>query len=264
MDSYSFFPTQPEMKCKSIYYKESKPQEDLDNEVSLFYKFKVDYDHQGYLPVVPDGCFDLLFCFNESNPFAVVGVSPDKRCTYKFKEDSEYFGVRFYPQQSRVQFNCSFKELFQHEQLPLFDVLNLKESIIEELVTLKGFSEQVLWFSSYLKTINPKKSYDLGLTSYCLKKIYSSYGSININQLSLETGYSDTYIRRKFEDYIGFSPKKFSQIIKLQYSINKLLQNPRLKDRTVEELGYFDRSHFYKNFIKYMSLTPKQYREMIF
>lgn len=261
--TFLFNPTQPELKIKSYYYEEAKPPEILQKEVSLFYQFKIKDTLSGSLPVIPDGCIDLLFCFDSNKPFAVVATSPIQRCTYEFKTDSEYFGVRFFPEQSRLKFQCSMKELLQHQQVPLFEAFNFHPSILEELAGRKNLQERVLWFTDFLTSIHQEGNYDLNLTTFCLDQIYSSQGLLNLKQLSSFTGYTDRYIRKKFDQYIGFSPKEFCQIVRLQKSINELLDmNVNLKDQTIDELGFFDKSHFYKEFKKYMVITPKQYKNI--
>ncbi|TWE01095.1 AraC family transcriptional regulator [Neobacillus bataviensis] len=257
---YFFNPTQPEMKSHCHLYREHQPEKTSAREVSLFYQFKIDRSSPGTLPIIPDGCIDLLFCFNPSNTFAVIGTSPQHRCSYTFKNDSEYFGVRLLPEQSSFKFKCSTKELIQQQQIPLSDVLHIDHSLLEELENRSTFQERVTYFNSYLKSNLPEVDYERNLITYCLNKIYSTEGQLNIKELACETGYSDRYIRKKFEDYIGFSPKQFSQIVKLQHSVHKLLNHNLDLNDIIEEHGFYDTSHFYKGFKKYMEVTPEQYR----
>ncbi len=261
--TWLFNPTQPEMIKNSYYYEEERPPVILQKNVSLFYQFRIKETSSGSLPVIPDGCIDLLFCFDSTKPFAVVATSPLQRCTYEFRKDADYFGVRLYPEQGTLKFQCSLKELIQHQQIPLFDAFTFHPSIIEELAEQKTLHDRMMWFTSFLTSITYEGNYDLNLTNFCLDKIYSSYGSLNIRQLSSITGYTDRYIRKKFDQYIGFSPKEFCQIVRLQKTIQELLDfSKNIKDETVDDLGFFDKSHFYKEFKKYMSITPKQYKDL--
>ena len=83
-----------------------------------------------------------------------------------------------------------------------------------------------------------------------------------MKQLAAKTGYSDRYIRKKFEAYIGFAPKQFSQIVRFQHSVHELLNHQSPLDDLIDHYGFFDEAHFYKGFKKFTTLTPKQYKEI--
>jgi len=258
-----FNPTQPEFKGNCEFYMEYKPDKtlQLQSEVSLFYQFKLDENTEGTIPVIPDGCIDLLFCCDPSKPFATIGTSPLQRCSYQFLPNQEYFCVRFFPEQSRLEFRCSLKEIMQHQQLPLFDVLNIEDSLLEEIACLPSFKERVSFFCSFFKDRIHTASYDQNLIYYCLNEIYASQGWLNMKDLSVTTGYSDRYLRMKFEEYIGFSPKQFSQIVRLQHSVHDLLHSHPALNTIIDNHGFYDKAHFYKGFKKYMTMTPNQYKQ---
>lgn len=144
-----FTPSQPELKFSSQNYIEYRPPNLKNSEVSLFYQFKIDKHAQGLLQVIPDGCFDLLFCTHSVHPFALVASSPNQRCTYHFQPDCEYFAVRFYPEQNSLPFTIPIKELIQHQQVPLFDVVNLPSFLLEKIAILSSFQERVKWFQYF-------------------------------------------------------------------------------------------------------------------
>lgn len=262
MNPDRFNPIQPEMKSNSQCYEEFQPSRHAHSNVSLYYQFKTNNKLQGALPVIPDGCLDLLFCLNPSKPEALVAASPMQRYTFQFQPNSLYFGVRLYPEQNTIHLQCSFKELLQHQQLPLFDVLNFSPALLENITLQKSFEDRIRFLQSFLITNQFDSLYDQTLIEYCLKDIYHAHGSLNLKQLSVKTGYSDRYIRTKFEDYIGFSPKQFSQIVRFQYAVNELISHQPHLNEIIDHNGFYDEAHFYKGFKKYASLTPKQYQEL--
>lgn len=258
--STAFHPTQPEMIFHSSSYIECKPDNALSSDISLLYEFNINEQLPSLLPVIPDGCLDLLFCCDPSHPFAVVAVSPRHRCSYHFRTNVSYFGVRLIPDQTSLQFHCSVKELLQYEQLPLFEIAKVEGSLLEKIASLSTFQERVAFFSSFLLSRQNEKTETHTLVSYCLNMIYVAKGMINIRKLAEATGYTDRYVRKKFEQSIGFSPKSFSQIVRLQYSVQELLSQNININSLVESCNFYDKAHFYKDFEKYMSLTPVQYK----
>lgn len=262
VNNFLFKPTQPEMLTNCLKYIEHQPNSNHNTDVSLYYQFTLDERSHGSLPIIPDGCIDLLFGCHPSDPFAMIAVSPEQRCAYQFNTQTEYFGVRFFPEQSCLKLQCSMKELIQHQQLPLFDVMKMSRAIVEEIALLPSFQERVRFFHSFIKSKLLETDYNQTLIKYCLEKIYTTHGLLNMNQLSLDTGYSDRYLRKKFEDYIGFSPKLFSQIVRLQNSVQELLTNDSTLNNIIDNHGFYDNAHFYKGFKKFMSLTPQQYKAL--
>lgn len=259
MDLSMFNPSQPELKLNCDYYIEHKPVMTLQSQVSLYYQFKTNKSSLGFLPIIPDGCLELLFSCNPSYPSANVATSPKQRCSYSFKPNSEYFAVRLSPLQSSIVFQCSIKEILQHQQLSLSDILTIDQPLIEEIVTLQSFKERITRFNSLL--YSKRRSYNdcQKIVNHCLFKIYNSNGLLNLKELSTETGYSDRYIRKKFDEYIGFSPKQFSQIVRLQDSVHSLINKRSNLNDVIDDNYFYDKAHFYKDFKNYMNLTPKQY-----
>ncbi|MFC4323624.1 helix-turn-helix domain-containing protein [Litchfieldia salsa] len=257
-----FFPSQPEIGYITDNYIEFSPLDPNEKNVSLFYQFKTNHLSVHSLTLIPDGCFDILFCCSPTNPSAILWTSPfQRRFQPNFHYDCDYFGVRFFPEQSILKLNFSMKELLD-QRIPLFDVLSLDSSIIEEIGLCISFTERIQVFCKYLYDQRVDDNYDQRIVDYCIQKIYSSRGSISISKLEDMTGYSDRYIRRKFEAYIGFSPNEFSQIVKFQRTLTSFLDTDS-KDMIdiIQENGYFDQSHFYRHFKKFMGVTPKQFKQ---
>lgn len=261
LNNTAFHPAQPEMKFHSSFYIECKPANALGSDISLLYEFNLNEKLSNMLPVIPDGCLDLLFCCDPSRPFAVVAVSPRHRCSYQFRTDVTYFGIRLIPNQTSLQFHCSIKELLQYEQIPLFDIAKVNRNLLEKIASLSTFQERVAFFTSFLLRKQDGKAETHTLLSYCLNTIYAAKGLINIQKLAETAGYSDRYIRKNFEQSIGFSPKGFSQIVRLQYSVQELLFHNLNLNSLIESCDFYDKAHFYKDFQKYMSLTPIQYMD---
>lgn len=257
----SYRPIQPELQKNSDSFIEYRPSKHESPEVILFYQFHLQEETGGNIAVIPDGCFDLLFSCNPHDPFAVLATSPEQRTSYQFQTNCTYFGVRLAPEQQKIKFQCSAKEILQYQQISLEQVAYETEGLLDLMANSSNFEERIKAFTSYL---NKKKSletdYNQNLIGYCLNKMYHSRGRLNIKDLSADTGYSERYIRKKFEEFIGFSPKKINQIIRLQDYISNFVMEEEDFEPLFAEHGYYDVAHFYKEFKKFMALTPKQYQ----
>lgn len=258
-----YFPSQPEIKKNTNGYAELKPIGYwFSKDIAIFYQFKTDRTSSTTLSLIPDSCVDLLFCCDANDPSAFLWTSPvQRRKQPEFKKNCTYFGVRFFPEQSLLKFNYPMGELLD-KQIPLFEVMSGDQSIIEIVALGNSFSERIERFDKYLTRYRIETGKDQRLISYAIEKICSAGGILNVHELSDSIGYSEQHIRKKFGEYIGFSPKQFCQIVKFQNSLDMFLE----KDETeifdiVYENGYYDQSHFIKGFKKFIQLTPSEYKK---
>jgi AraC-like DNA-binding protein len=262
--SFNFSPIQPEMVKGANEYIEFKPHTNDSNLISLFYQFKISHSEKGAVPVIPDGCIDILFNLDALKPTGLVAASPTYRREELFNTDELYFGIRLFPDQGQQILTCSIKEIIKCKVVPFTDVSHFGMTILDELRDLKSFEERVRWVLSRSRLLPPATHYEKNILNSCLDKIYLSNGLASARELATETGYSDRYIRNIFNEYIGFSPKQFSQIIRLQTNISNILHNQLRVDDLLDQLNnYYDKSHFYKDFKRYMLLTPKEYFDIV-
>lgn len=259
----NYFPSQPEIQKNTNFYKELKPAGLwYSQNIALFYQFKTDSISPTITSLIPDGCIDLLFCCHPTRPSAFLWTSPFHRKKQpEFQKDCEYFGVRLFPEQSIIQLHYPMNELLD-QQIPLFEVTTCDKSIIESVASRKSFSERIEQFEKYLQKIRFDLGKDQKIVQYAIHKICSSRGMLNVHELSNSIGYSEQHIRRKFEAYIGFSPKQFCQIVRFQNSLDMFLERESsdILD-IIYENGYYDQAHFIKGFKKFIHLTPKQYKK---
>lgn len=99
------------------------------------------------------------------------------------------------------------------------------------------------------------------LINASLQYIYSGKGLHSIAQLVKHTGYTERHLNRKFNEWVGLSPKTYSNIVQLHYFL-KLLKNaaPGTSYTSLGyDAGYADQSHLIKSFKKITGITPTAY-----
>ncbi len=95
-----------------------------------------------------------------------------------------------------------------------------------------------------------------------LQLIYRFKGIITVEELLKKIPITERQLERKYNKYIGTTPKKFSDIIKFQYFL-KQLQHRRPDEKMTHAAyngGYYDQSHLNNYFKKTTGLTPRQYK----
>ncbi len=261
-----YFPSQPEIQLNTKSYQEIKPVDSFyGSHIALFYQFTTTLNSEDTLSLIPDGCFDILFRCRKQTPHAILWTSPlQRRVQHNFQKNCEYFGVRFFPEQGLIKLKYPMKEMLDR-QIPLLDVTSIDAAVIEKMCYASSFEERIKLFQRYLLRLEPNTNQDYEIVASAIKNITESSGLLNISDLSKKVGYSDRYIRGKFEEYIGFSPKQFCQIVKFQNCLHKLLfeDDQDLLD-LIYDYGYFDQAHFIKGFKKFAYYTPGKYKDHFF
>ncbi len=257
-----YFPFQPEINSNTLNYTEYKPSRNQHSNIALFYQFRTKKETETHLSLVPDGCFDFLFCCDPNKRNVFLWTSPLFRKEHpELLNDCIYFGVRFYPEQTVIQLNNHLHELIG-QLIPLFEVLTYRIPILEQIAECNSFQQRISTFEKFILSIQQSNNSYKDITDYAIQKIYDSKGTISIKELSRDIGYTEQYIRRKFTENVGFSPKQFSKIVQFQFVIDEFLlcSNTSTQD-IIYDNGFYDQAHFIKVFKQMTNFTPKQYQQ---
>ncbi|MCQ9633381.1 AraC family transcriptional regulator [Chryseobacterium sp. WG23] len=146
----------------------------------------------------------------------------------------------------------SAEDILQHQLHPF------QERLFNKTDPLSVISSLNIFFTEFLSAeIGPDYHFIRGVQHYILQ----NRGSVSSKELEKFTGYSERHLERKFENYMGISPKKYSGITRLHYFLS--LINKGIGDENMTSLsydaGYADQSHLIRDFKMNTGLTPKQY-----
>jgi AraC-like DNA-binding protein len=109
--------------------------------------------------------------------------------------------------------------------------------------------EQLIWKQFCEVEIDP-------WAKWAVNQIISSQGSIRIADLAEDTVLSRRQFSRRFIERVGIAPKSFVQIVKFRHVIELADSATNLTDLAYEG-GYFDQSHFIKDFRKRSGISPR-------
>lgn len=96
--------------------------------------------------------------------------------------------------------------------------------------------------------------------SLAIKAIIQMEGVITSVEISKKIFYCSRHLNRLFNLYIGMSMKSFSRLVRINKSIKLLNEKKNTLAFICEKLGYYDVSHFVKDFKIVCNITPQEYR----
>jgi transcriptional regulator GlxA family with amidase domain len=82
---------------------------------------------------------------------------------------------------------------------------------------------------------------------------------ITVAEITAIAGVGERHLERLFKQYIGLSPKFFTRIIRFSTIFQLIEQQDPSWAGLAYETGYFDQSHFIRNFKAFTGEDPSRY-----
>lgn len=259
----SFYtPIQPSVKITDdgVSYVEVLPEINLQNFIYCYWNLKTTkpLDNSYNYRVVSDGCVDVFFELSNYQEVYVMGFC-SSFVEFDINKEFNYFGIRFLPGAFSILFNIDASELSNRSEYLASvqtDLYKYIQQLISACVSFEGLSNKL---NTYF--LNHIAHLDITLDkrfSKALACILSNKGMVNI-ETELNDGISSRHLRRLFNFYVGDTTKSFCRVIRFQ---NLLKIDPSISLLQAEKLfydfGYYDQTHFIKEFKQYYGITPSQ------
>lgn len=184
---------------------------------------------------------------------------------YELSIKTPYLMIAFqlYPSAAKLLFDVDAKKLNDD----CADLSKIKGKAIENpldtFAALPAVSIKTEIIAKFLSELAREK----GMEEYrkiqrAIQTIQDCKGLIAINELASRLNTTERTLRRKFNRYVGISPKKFAKITQFQASLDQLSTGDFSKiTDVVYENGYADQSHFIRNIRKFTGKKPLQLKK---
>lgn len=166
-------------------------------------------------------------------------------------------GIKFKP--------MGFYHLFEKKGVTAVDkTLTFRDFGMPFLLVLEGALKQagtpenamaVLYRELLVRSMNSVYTSKKNLVQTCIDVLLQTKGNCTLNDLSDHAQKGKRQLQRYFKECIGISPKQFSKLIRFKSVYKKEV----LSDTSLGHFfdhGYFDQSHFIKEFRANLGVTP--------
>ncbi len=255
-------PIQPTVKqsAEKVTYIEFLPDIKLQPFIYCYWQLKTTQTltEQFNYRVVADGCIDIYFELNNPQENYVMGFCK-KFTEFPLEDTFNYVGVRFLPTMFPQLFGINAMELSNR-----FEHLHLVVPHLSDFITF-SFNEnqqqediRTLLDNFFLDQIT-KTTFDCDNRLYgAIEIILKKFGVLDVEK-ELNTGISTRQLRRLFEFYIGDTTKTFSKIVRFQNTLKAKPSSQSLQqNKLFFDVGYYDQSHFIKEFKNFYGVTPSK------
>ena len=171
--------------------------------------------------------------------------------------------TRFFPHATALFFPNHISS-FTNNSIDLYDVFkNEASELFEQLVAQSSIEQKINLLNFFLirqLKKNERKQEKLKLVEHICNYIHSDSELFNVKSIAAQYGFSERYIQKLFLDFVGLTPKFFFNIQRF----NKSLELLRLSNSSLTSIayacGYYDQSHFIKEFRAFTGTTPFKYQ----
>jgi AraC-like DNA-binding protein len=168
-------------------------------------------------------------------------------------------GIRFYPHSMAYFFEESMSalnnEIIDAADLfgPTLHTLHNKLQDTPDLRTRITLLEQFLLARLQ---VSGKRQAKLKFVGEIVKSLTYNFSTERIADISSRNNISPRYLAMLFSEYTGLQPKLLCKINRFNYSLNLIHSNDQDLTGIAYDSGYFDQSHFIKDFKLFTGLTP--------
>ncbi|PJZ57926.1 helix-turn-helix domain-containing protein [Leptospira barantonii] len=148
---------------------------------------------------------------------------------------------------------------FYGKTIALRDVLTPSkiEQVQEQLYESKNDEERIETIEKFLIAELDEIEMDASILD-SIRKIKATSGELRIRDLIAGLPMSTDLFEKKFRRIVGASPKRFSTIVRMKRFIQDYSPAKSFTEQA-QTFGYFDQSHFTKDFKTFTGLNPKEY-----
>ena len=242
-------------------YKEDKPDILINPSVDAFWNI---YNQENSVTekIIPDGCSDIIIklglkgrSFEVLDVFA-VGLMTSSIIT-SINRNEGYIGARLMPHILKGILNVDMSELKDGRVSINF----VNKGLFTKLKDVFSKSSSYSQAAEIFKMLLSKEIYNVQASTNfpadIIQKLISCGGSLNIQAVAKNCGISLRRLERLFKKHVGASPKKYSRIIRFKraYDFIKKSETSPASQNSID-FGYYDQSHFIKDFKEFSSSTP--------
>lgn len=255
-----YIPIQPTVKSYgTVTYQEFIPNPQLQPFIYCYWQLKTSekltapFNYR----VVADGCIDIFFELENPSENFVMGFCK-KYTEFELASEFNYIGIRFLPTMFPQLFGvdasiisnkaeelnlvvpkfASFIQSYFNTNVDINSVFKLIDEFLLEQVSIMDFQNDARLYNA-------------------ISLIIKNFGVLNIDEIDI--GLSQRQLRRLFDFYIGDSMKTFSKVVRFQNILRAKPSTQSLKNNKLFfNAGYFDQSHFIKDFKHFYGVTPSK------
>lgn len=258
----------------AMYYKVLPPHPDLRSYIGCYWILKTDATSIGGEEIIiPDGYAEIIL--NLGTAYSWKSTAYQTEClikdthivgqrnasvSVKLPPYLYQIGIKIKPQAMHSFLNLPVSQLANHliHTNDLFDPT--LTHLADKLFASEIESEQKQSLDAYfLQKLKSPVVID-AITGYCVNYITARKGLARMDALKNILGIDYRTLERRFKTRVGLTPKEFARVIRFKNVYKAFRKNQATDNAYFLDWGYYDQSHYIKEFKQFMGNTPSAYQ----
>lgn len=223
--------------------------------------------------ILPKGTVEIIFNFSDTINYFNPSLQVSKNLPSVFINGinfkpfeltktgrQAFLGIQMNSIGLRLLFNVSAKE-FNDSVIEGREVCSQLDSLAHELYYKQSFIQQVEILLTWIRKKIAVSDFQLSISRANKLLSLSSQHHLTVNHICEQVCLSDRQLRRFAQDWLGMNTEEFIQYHKYLYCLDLLRHSKQSLTEIGYEAGYYDQSHFIREFKSYTDMTPTQYRK---
>jgi len=257
-----------------VQYSEFRPEGILANYIQCYFVCGCDTAAITQDKVFANGCVEIMFNVGPSSfqqirdgellrqPGIQLWGQTIRPFTFATGGRHQMLGIRFFPHTAAFFFDERIEEF--NDQLVDFAEIGGKAAVLLHSRLLETSNpgrriELVEEFLLFRLSLSEKKHARVALVNSIMRDLARDDFFENINIIASRYGLSSRYLQQLFLRYSGLSPNLFSKIARFQKSLHLVIEKEIPLTTIAHECGYFDQSHFIKDFKFFTGSAPSRF-----
>lgn len=255
-----------------MQYQEIRPCKVLAPYVKCFWVLEDEVPAEKRMEkVLPDACPELIIHYGDRFRIKTPGGVRVQPRSFVFGPltrpieigpggQTGMIAARFYPGGAAAFLPVPVKALTD-KYVSLRTLFGKAGTALEQNICMtEGMEGKIAMLEQFLthRLVNP--SHHMIIPDELNQLITGKTETIKIERLSTELNIGRRHLERRFGNEVGMSPKMLVKIIRFQ-NIFRILnrKQPRNLTSLTYEAGYYDQSHFNRDFRSFTGMSPKEY-----
>ena len=255
-------------------YTEVRPGNRLKQYVKCYYIYESEADVTFEDTVFPSGCMEIIFNLGAgkwqtavengfvTTPAIELWGQIIKPLPIRSIGKNIMLGVRFFPHAAAFFLNDTI-DLFNNQVADFRDlsgnVVNVLYSKLLETTAWNKRIELVEGFLFQRLLLSEGRLSKMTVVNDVMNEIRREDFFENMENVAGRYGITARYLQKLFLQYTGLTPKLYSKINRFQNSLRLVTQKEISLTSIAYDCGYFDQSHFIREFKSFTGLTPSGY-----
>jgi AraC-like DNA-binding protein len=255
-------------------YSEFRPGNGLKQYVKCYYIYESEADVTFEDTVFPSGCIEIIFNLGTgrwqtavengfvTTPAIELWGQIIRPLPVRSIGRNIMLGVRFFPHAATCFLNDKV-DLFNNQVVDLCDLSGNDVPVLySKLLETTAWNKRIELVEAFLLhrlLLSERRTGKMNVVSDIMNEIRRDDFLDNMENVAARYGITARYLQKIFLQYTGLTPKLFSKINRFQNSLRLVTQKDISLTSIAYDCGYFDQSHFIKEFKSFTGFTPSGY-----